>query len=85
MPAMDNNQSGEEINSSISQLSDTELIERIFTDIYFTRNAVYYLSSVYSEDESDRDIPTQLINEAQQKMSEVNQCLNELVERLKQS
>ena len=85
MPAINNNQSGEEINSSISHLSDTALIEKIFTDVYFTRNAVYYLSSVYSEDKSDRNIPTQLINEAQQKMSEVNQCLNELVERLKQA
>lgn len=83
MPAINNNQSEEKTNSAISHLSDTELIERIFTDIYFTRNAVYYLSSVYSENKSDKNIPTQLINEAQQKMSEVNQCLNELVERLK--
>ena len=85
MPSINNNQSEEEIKSAIAHLSDTELIERIFTDIYFTRNAVYYLSSVYSENKSDKNIPTQLINEAQQKMSEVNQCLNELVERLKQA
>jgi hypothetical protein len=85
MPSINNNQSEEETKSAIAHLSDTELIERIFTDIYFTRNAVYYLSSVYSENKSDKNIPTQLINEAQQKMSEVNQCLNELVERLKQA
>jgi len=85
MPAIKGNQSEEETISAISHLSDTELIERIFTDIYFTRNTVYYLSSVYSENKSDKNISTQLINEAQQKMSEVNQCLNELVERLKQA
>jgi hypothetical protein len=80
-----NNQSQEGIHAAIAHLSDTELIEKIFTDIYFTRNAVYYLSSVYSEKKSDKNISTQLINEAQEKMSEVNQCLNELVERLKQA
>ena len=85
MTAINSNQSEEETISAISHLSDIELIERIFTDIYFTRNAVYYLSSIYSENKSDKDISTQLINEAQQKMSEVNQCLNELVERLKQA
>ena len=80
-----NNQSQEGIHAALAHLSDTELIEKIFTDIYFTRNAVYYLNSVYSEKKSDKNISTQLINEAQEKMSEVNQCLNELVERLKQA
>lgn len=85
MPEINKNQPDEKTKPSVSHLSDTELIEKIFTDIYFTRNAVYYLSSVYSENKTDKNIPTKLINEAQQKMSEVNKCLNELVERLRQA
>jgi hypothetical protein len=73
----------EDARADLSVLDDAELAERILKNVYFAKNAFYFLSDSVDEiNKGHETAPAWLLDEAYKKMREVNQCLNEMLHRI---
>ena len=72
-----------EARGYLSAQDDSELAERILKNVFFAKNAFYFLGSTFERtDNKNKEASEFLLEKTHQKMIEVNDCLKEILERM---